>query len=130
MLQDRDLDLFLSTDECDPCYEEMISLLAEDETKDDISDFNEVQASSLSDQLLQNCSVFTNPFRSIERVSKSTNNKNPVTPFVSSHSRSARIGIREGLEKLVNANRLSAKTRQMLLSCKLSLPRKVYSEEL
>lgn len=122
---DTDLGLFLSIDEYDSCYQEMISLLAEDETKDDSNAFKEVEASFLSDQLLQNCTVPTKPFRSSERISKSSTNKNSFDQlFVSRRSRSSRIGIREGLEKLVNANRLSATSRQMLLSCKLSLPRK------
>lgn len=120
--EDIVIDSFLSMKASDPCYEEMISLLAEDEkyADDDSEIFKKIKESFVFDRLLQNTSVH------MEQPPRSTkNSSNPDTSKIlpsltSRRTRSSRIGIRERLEHLMNASRQSAKTRDMLISCTIN----------
>lgn len=113
--KDTEFDSFLVMNKSDPCYEEMISLLADDgkivvddhnkEENDNI--FKNLRESFASDRLPKDISLRTEQLASTKKNSKAT--------------RSSRISIREGLEQLVNASRLSAKTRTMLLACTINL---------
>lgn len=102
--EDVDIDSSLTLNESDPCYEDMISLLAQGDNDDNIYEnvFKKIQESFVSDRLLEH---------------HPTLKRSPS--FNARIARSSRIGIRQGLDQLVKANRLTATTRQMLLSCKL-----------
>ena len=108
-----DVDSFLSLNESDSCYEEMISLLAEggeDVSNGEENVFKKIQESFIADQLLGD-------------HSKSFTLKRSPS-FGTRLGRTSRIGIREGLTKLAKANSRSAKTRRMLLNCRLSFAKK------
>mmetsp|Transcript_2305 Transcript_2305/g.4947 ORF Transcript_2305/g.4947 Transcript_2305/m.4947 type:complete len:261 (-) Transcript_2305:1435-2217(-) len=119
--EDMVTDSFLTMNESDPCYEEMISLLAEDEKCDDDSDiFKKIKESFVFDRLLRNISVpMEQPSRSTKNSSNADTSKIPSS-LSSCRTRSSRIGIRERLEHLMNASRQSAKTRDILMSFTIS----------
>lgn len=109
-----DVDSFLSLNESDSCYEEMISLLAEgdeDGSNGEENVFKKIQESFIADQLLGD-------------HSKSFTLKRSPS-FGTRLGRTSRIGIRQGLTKLAKANSRSAKTRRMLLNCRLSFSTKI-----
>ena len=106
------LNIDINSVESDPCYEEMISLLAEDDNDNEENVFKNIYESFISDRLLEHDSFASTTMSPTLKRSPSFNTR---------RARSSRIGIREGLDKLVKANRLTAKTRHMLLNCKLSL---------
>lgn len=102
--QETDIDSFLTLNESDPCYEDMISLLAEGDNDDnnDENVFKKIQESFVSDCFVEHQPMLKRSLSFNTRV-----------------ARSSRIGIREGLDQLVKANRQTATTRQMLLNCQL-----------
>jgi len=118
--EEINIDSFLTLNESDSCYEEMISLLAEGDNDDNNEEnvFKAIQESFVSDRFLEHHSFSS----ASSRPSADTSLALKRSPsFNSRRPRSSRIGIRQGLDQLVKANRLTAKTRHMLLSCKLSL---------
>merc|ERR1719181_759026 len=119
---DIDIDSFLTMNESDPCYEDMISLLAQDENnvENEENVFKKIQESFISDRLLEHDSVSSTLPKPVVDFSKGPILKRS-TSFNTRRARSSRIGIREGLQQLVKANRLTARTRYMLLNCKPSL---------
>jgi hypothetical protein len=102
--QEADIDSFLTLNESDPCYEDMIALLAEGDNDDnnDENVFKKIQESFVSDRFLEHQPKLKRSLSFNTRV-----------------ARSSRIVIREGLDQLVKANRQTATTRQMLLNCQL-----------
>lgn len=115
-----DIDSFLNLNESDPCYEEMISLLALGDNDDNNEEnvFKKIQESFVSDRLLEHHSFPLTTSR-VSTSKISTLKRSPS--FNTRRARSSRIGIRKGYDELVKANRLTAKTRHMLLNCKPSL---------
>mmetsp|Transcript_2464 Transcript_2464/g.5917 ORF Transcript_2464/g.5917 Transcript_2464/m.5917 type:complete len:222 (-) Transcript_2464:112-777(-) len=113
---ESDIDPSLTSTESDPCYKEMISLLAEDENDGNGEEnvFKTIQESFISDRLIGH-----NFLPTADYSKKSTLKRSPS--FNTRLGRSSRIGIRQGLTKLAKANSRSAKTRRMLLDCKFSL---------
>lgn len=111
--ESTDIHSFLSQNGSDSCYDEMISLLAEgDENNSSNGEenvFKKIQESFIADQLLGDHSKTFKLKRS---------------PSFTRLGRSSRLGIRQGLAKLAKANSQSAKTRRMLLSCRLSFSKK------
>lgn len=118
--EEINIDTFLTLNESDSCYEEMISLLAEGDNDDNKEEnmFKTIQESFVSDRFLEHHSFSSASSRPSADISPALK-RSPS--FNSRRPRSSRIGIREGLDQLVKANRLTAETRHMLLSCKLSL---------
>lgn len=115
------LSIEIDSIESDPCYEEAISLLAEgDNDNKEENVFKEIQESFISDRLLGHDSFASTLSRPNANHSNGPTLKRSPS-FNTRRGRSSRIGIREGLDKLVKANRLTARTRYMLLNCKLSL---------
>lgn len=113
---------FLNITGSDPSYEEMISLLAKDDNNDNDEGnlFKRIKESFISDKFLQNNLISSKLFRSEVTSSKSSTYK-AYTPSLTRRGRSSRIGIREGMAQLDRASRLTAKTRNMLLNCKINL---------
>lgn len=114
---DVSVDSLLTLNESDPCYEEMISLLAEDENNNNNEEnmFKKIQESFINDRLPEHHS-----FSSQKSQSSFISLKKPAlkkSPSFNTRVRSSRIGIRDGFDQLVKANRLTAKTRYMLLTC-------------
>lgn len=110
------IDSLLTLNESDPCYGEMISLLAEDDNNDDNENvFKKIQESFICDRLPECHSASCTKSRSGVGFSK-TLQRSPS--FNARLARSSRIGIRAGYDQLVKANRLTARTRYMLLTCK------------
>ncbi len=112
----NEVDSFLTSNESDPCYNEILSLLAEDEkdTKTEENVFKAIQESFVSDRLIGHNFLPTPDYSKKPALRRSSS-------FSTRLARSSRIGIRQGLAKLAKANSRSAKTRRMLLNCKLSL---------
>merc|ERR1712025_791663 len=114
------MDSILNLNECDQCYEDMISLLAQDDTDHDDAEenvFKKIQESFANDRLPECHSVSSKTCRMTFGSSKKLTLQRSSS-FNGRVARSSRIGIRTGYDKLVKANRLSAKTRYMLLTCK------------
>ena len=115
------IDSFLTFNESDPCYEEMISLLAEGDKdgNDEENVFKKIQESFISDRLLgQHFFSSASSLRNADHSKSQTIERSPS--LNTRRNRSSRIGIRQGFAKLVKANSRSARTRHMLLNCKLS----------
>lgn len=115
------IDSFSSLDECDPYDEEIISLLAvqDNDSNSEENVFKTIQESFISDRLLgQHFFSSTSSLPNAD-YSKNSTLKRSLS-FNTRRGRSSRIGIRQGLAKLVKANTRSAKTRHILLNCKLS----------
>mmetsp|Transcript_28717 Transcript_28717/g.61629 ORF Transcript_28717/g.61629 Transcript_28717/m.61629 type:complete len:241 (-) Transcript_28717:138-860(-) len=107
--EDTVIDSLLSLNESDTCYEEMISLLAQDDKNDNDKEndvFKEIHESFVADRLLQH-----NPLSSKQK-------KKSTVVVNSRRARSSRIGLREGLDQLVKANKQSEQTRRWLLKYK------------
>jgi len=115
---ENEIDSFLTLNESDPCYEEMISLLAEGESVDNNEDnlFKQIHQSFIYDHLSEQHSCPSTPSRPSGSYSKTLKRSSSF----SRRPRSSRISIRQGIDQLVKANRLTAKTRFMLLNCKPS----------
>jgi len=109
---------FLRMGEYDSCYDEMLSLLAQHDDQEE-NVFKKIKESFVSDRLLDH-----HPFTSTSSRTSDDFAKSPAlkrSPSFNNHrSRSSRIGMREALDQFYMANRLTSKTRQMLLNCKLS----------
>jgi len=113
---DNEFGPFLTMGESDSCYDEMLSLLAQDDNKQEENVFKKIKESFVSDRLLDH-----HPFTSRTSVDFAKSPALKRSPSFNTHrSRSSRIGMREALDQFYMANRLTSKTRQMLLNCKLS----------
>mmetsp|Transcript_31164 Transcript_31164/g.73446 ORF Transcript_31164/g.73446 Transcript_31164/m.73446 type:complete len:257 (-) Transcript_31164:91-861(-) len=106
-------------DELDPFCDELISLLSqEDKDTDTDNIFKIIQESFISDRLLQHT-----PLSTIYESSNEDDIEKSPSSWKTNRNRIrfSRIEMKKCLEQLVTANQRSAKTRDMLLNCKLNL---------
>jgi len=115
--EDFDLDAFLGGS--DPCYDDMLSLLAEDN-----NDCNDGQEDNIFRQIQESFAL--DRFPTIDNSSLTTTSLSRSTS-INSVTRKARkpcTDLRKALGQLMTANRLTARTRDMLLNSNIYLCKK------